>query len=256
MPTLAIGRFTCAAANPDDTLSTAVPVTFFYAPLHLVLWGSVLGLFGFAFVHLHGAESFSAAKYVVLVPGLIGVVFAVFNNTFVLFLGIPLACLTVLFLTWRLLRVQNSLWAAFQAFILCIVMTGLYLALSEDVWRSWEIYPVYSLILGGCTAWPLVALRLAVRRRASWKRLLVGLVFGPAVPILVLFGSGIFDGAPWWAYLLTAGFFGVPPLLYTGLIRWNRWAREVATGAMFRPVVEDPEGGTPPGAVPAPAGAE
>jgi hypothetical protein len=232
MPILALGTYTAVAGGADGTLATSSPVEFTYVPLNLGVWLVGIAFFAAGVLSLRAASAYSGAKYIVLLPFVVGVVLVMVDNEYTLFSGIPLQILTVLFLVWRWLRVRNVVRSVFQIIILCIVLTAVnFLSISEIYSAPLFLRVIYPLVLGVCIAWPLVTLRIAVRRQVTWKRLTAGLMFGAPVVIGILaFALGIFGYAPWWVWLLTAAVFFFPALLFSALIRWNAWARDVVTG--------------------------
>jgi hypothetical protein len=88
---------------------------------------------------------------------------------------------------------------------------------------------------GGMIASPIVGIRLMIRKGVTWKRLLGGigvgflLFLGFAGVVIAAYGFPSMEDA--WYVLPT---FFTPAIVFAGLVRWNAWACDVATGVMFQ----------------------
>jgi len=238
MPILALGTYSARLAGSDDALVRASPGDFTYLPLNWLLWLALVGLSGAVIRSFRRMRPYPRSRYLVLVPGIVGLPLALFlGHHPISAFSIPLQALTILFLVTYWLRLKGTLRGSLLALGACLVTSlGTMLVLPGNLNQSASIAGVQGLAIGACIGFPLFAIRVAIRRRVTGRRLLLGLLIGVGAPILVMgVFFGLFSHAPWWAFPLVISFLGFHGIIYSVLVRWNSWARDVVTGAMFRP---------------------
>lgn len=247
MPVLSFGSYSARVAGGDGVFVQSEPVRFFYLPLNLATWLAVILLLLLGIRYYPRLDrGFGAGKYGILLPGAVGIGIICLVEGENLMFGFPLQALTLSLLLWRWRRVRGSLWAAVLA-----LAAGVAISLANicviPVLRENYIIPAFpvGVVIGGICAWPLLTLRVAVRKGVTWRRLLVGVLLGMALPLAGLIPYGISFGAPAKAYWNILEFVALAALPFAVYVRWNRWVRAVATGRMFRPA----QATSPPSAV-------
>ncbi len=222
------------------------PVTFSHIPLTNFI-RAIVGLFGligfaavcvFAIPKLRADRTYSPFRFCILVPGLLGVALALWcRNTFVL-CCVPLQALTLTFLLWRWWNAGD--WASASVAALGASLLA--------AWPNMQLIPATEgivgipagILVGGLTAFPIITLRIAVREQATWPRLLVGLVVGAGLPcaglsfILILYAIVAGSAPPVAVCVSVPIFFGLPVLLFIGLVCGDKWTEAVATGSTPR----------------------
>jgi hypothetical protein len=179
-----------------------------------------------------------------LVPGLIGAVMAVIAgtirdtdaNAILLFFSTSVQIPSVSFVLWRVLRVRNGFLAAAILFGvgICVFCANMILFETEGVPFYFVI--IYGAVAGPTLGFPPAAIRFAVRRGVTWGRLLIGFLIGAGVPsvLLTIFMWNLVSRG--YYLLFFYSFLSTPALLFCVLVRWNSWARAVATGELFRSI--------------------
>jgi hypothetical protein len=258
MPILAFGKF--KARSADETgFVRGHSVTFTYVPWYLALWFGLVAAFGaLARIFWITRRSYAKGRFLVFVPGIAGIAIAVFVDlgNISWLLAPALETFTVTFILWRILRIRRRIPAALLAVLSGLVVSAVHMAI--DAWGSsyWYYYIYYFVVPAGMGLAPVVGIRLFLRDRVTWKRILAGLIIGAlfAFPIYLFFvvqytvsqfesswelitaafGMGIdpFTFGHSWSLMLLP--FGAAGFLFVVFVRWNAWARDVATGNMFR----------------------
>lgn len=238
MPLLALGFYAARVAGGDAGFLQSEPVSFFYLPLNLVMWLAIIAVLLLGIRYYPRLDRGSGVgKYGILLPGAVGIGIVCLVDDESLLFGFPLQVLTLSLLLWRWRRVRNSLWAAVLALAagIAISLANIY---TIPVLRENYFIPAVpvALIIGGICAWPLLTLRVAIRKGVTWRRLMAGVLLGMAVPLAGLIPYGISFEAPSEAYWNILAFVALATLPFAVYVRWNRWVRAVATGRMFQPV--------------------
>lgn len=246
MPNHTSGPYTASITNAQGTYVDCEPVTFSYIQLK-GFFRVLVGLFGvfcltvvcvFAIPKLLADRAYSPFRYAILVPGVVGLVLALWcRNTSVL-CYIPLQVLTLTFLEWR--RWNLGEWTTAS-------ITPLYISLLTALLNLQLIPATQGLVgipagilVGGLTAFSIIALRIAIREQVTWPRLLAGLAIGAGLPcagalfILILYGIIAGSAPPFAVCVSIPIFFGLPVLLFIGFVCGNTWAEDVATGSILR----------------------
>jgi hypothetical protein len=258
MPILAFGEF--KARSADETgFVRGQAMTFTYAPWYLALWFGIAATFGvLARIFWITRRSYAKGRYLVIVPGVAGVAIAVFVewSTVTWLLPPALETFTVTFVLWRLLRIRRRVPAALLAVFAGLAVSAAHIAI--DAWGSayWHYYIYYFLAPAGMALAPVAGIRLFLRDRVTWKRILAGIALGVlfALPLYLFFvaqysmsafgnswelitaafGMGIDPFALGHSWSLVFLPFGAAGFLFVAFTCWNAWARDVATGNMFR----------------------
>jgi len=234
MPILAFGKYTARPEVSDPEIQSATAVPFTYYPLSVPFLVAGLALLAGVVRVFRRARIYSAGRYAVFIPGIIGIVLMQWEGAgdmgeMIFVLGIAFLIPTAVFITWRILRTSRTLFAVLLApLVTAIVLTA---GLMDELMRSGTGQIVSVLIGGLIFAWPIMALRFVCRKRVSWKRIAVSLLVG-LVPIIVFF---IFllatrGGGNWGEMLPALGITMAPTLIAAAYIRWNAWARDLVTG--------------------------
>jgi hypothetical protein len=239
MPVSAFGEFTARSAD-ETGFVRGQAVTFTYIPTFFIPWGGGALVLGFlVWVAWKLRRSGKAAPFAVLVPGLVGVgttILAGMDEYLVFFIAAPLETVTVTLLAWRLVRARNRVAAAMLALVLGfgVVFANMMIDYGRlDQTHFLREFLLPALIIGFLIASPLAGPRLLMKDRRIRKRFILGLglgfLFSVALLIVVLLIWGESGGAGLVLLLFVPG-----TLLFSILVKWNHWARDVATGEMFR----------------------
>jgi hypothetical protein len=234
MPILALGEYSAKVKPPGPDLHAATAVTFIYLPLHIpFLLTGVLVLAGIV-RSIRRIPGYSAARYAVFAPGIAGIVLAWYGiqesiGEELFIVGMAIQVPTAVFLAWRVLRARKTLRAVLLAPVVSAVVFTANFFISGELPDAQTLltFLVVSLIF----IWPLIVLRFVCRNRASWQRIIVGLLAGllPVAMFLVLFffaqGGGDLD-----EIIPILGIIMIPAVISAGFIRWNAWARDIVTG--------------------------
>jgi hypothetical protein len=238
MPILARGKYGVRVFGPGkDPFISGEAASFDYFPYNLALL-PVFGIFviaGFVVWNLID-RSYSSARNLVLLPAAIAVFWgALTEPTWGIVVSAPLFALVAVFLVWRITKVRGVGGAV------ALVMLGAFVGAGFSV-----IFEVGNLgialtialavpvaFLGIFIGIPYAVTRAAVRNDAENARAWAGMA--PAVPLGLLAFLVVFliSRSAVDALLAAIALFVVPAALFGLLVRWNAWARDVATGAMF-----------------------
>jgi len=240
MPILAIGEFKARSAD-ESGFVRGQAVTFTYVPWYLALWfGCAALVAAIARLFWRARRSYSKGRYLVLIPGVVGIAMLVFLEFgYLTWLVTPsLGTLTVVFVIWRLLRVRSRVLGAFLA--AAAGMAVLLATLMVVYWKldarfDWgDLFTV--LVFGGNVGGPVAGIRLALRDRVTWKRLMAGLGIGFVITLgfhaIEATRYEYFSFGDLWPDVLVP--FAIGGCIFAVFARWNAWARDVATGNMFR----------------------
>jgi hypothetical protein len=243
MPIHAVGSYTARIAEGDRSFIDAQPATFTYLPVRSLVWAIWIGMgLGMLWLMRRFDRNLSASRYWVLVPGLIGAVTAIIAGTirdtdangFLLFFSTSVQILSVSFVLWRVLRVRSSFLAAAILFGVGICVFCANMILFEIGGLPFFVVVIYSAMAGPTLGFPPAAIRFAVRKGVTWGRLVIGFLIGAGVPSIVL-TIFMWNLASQTYYLFVLySFLLTPALVFCVLVRWNSWARAVATGELFR----------------------
>jgi hypothetical protein len=241
MPVSSFGDFTVRSPDKSGFVRSQV-VTFTYIPTFFIPWtcgGLVLAFLAWLIWKLR--RSGKAAPYAVLVPGLVGVgatLLVGMDEYLVFFIAAPLEAVTVTLLVWRLVRARNRVLAAVLA--LGLGFGVIFVNMMIDYGRMIQTHFIRdfllpALIIGLMIAAPIAGPRLLMKGRGIRKRFILGLGLGfllsVTLTIIVILIWGDSGGAGVVLLLFVPG-----AALFAILVKWNRWARGVATGEMFRKV--------------------
>lgn len=234
MPFYKMGQFQANLVGVGSTELQTKPVEFRHYPAGPFL--SVLLLILYALL-LRYPTMFDAAyqrsKCWGLLPGVIGLVLVFFVPIKISFILMPLFILSLTFLAWRWLKLRRWFAASIIAFLVSAIFFSINMTLMNNRLPPISILLIFSAVSGIAFAFPMIALRIAVYKQATFLRIMIGLAIGFVLPFLGLALYLWLAGAPYYIYLYTLGTVACMSIPFALLIHYNAWVRDLATGNMF-----------------------
>jgi hypothetical protein len=230
MPILSAGSYTAHVSGGDGDLLTVDAASFTYLPVNRVL---ILCFAFYFFRRFRGGfrdSGWSAAsRIVVLLPGAVGVVPMFFVGQGLESFAVPLLTVTLTFILWDAWKARECFPAVCVAFVASGIVMFLHMLLQA---ASGVVGIAFvSVLAGAVNAYPIVVLRVAIRHGVTWPRLCAGVALATLPPFFV---AALFLGM---VGLIEASFavplyFCISALPFCALVRWNPWARSIATGEL------------------------
>jgi hypothetical protein len=235
MPVLSFGTYQALIRSGSTVSATGGKDTFFYCPLNRFVIGGALFYLLLGFFHeVPDKRKRYRARYLVLVPGLVGLILYYSQSQYLTPIALQLQITTVCFLFWH--TFQASRWSAHLLTVLvCVILTMMYMF---EVSRGLAIGQGF--ISGLLLALPIVTFHWFIRNEVSGIQVTVGVVIGLALPFIPLLCLILPASVPWIALLFMLFYLAASLVPIACLVLWNRWARDVALGH-FQENLGDPE---------------
>jgi len=242
MPILARGKYSVRVFGPGkDPFISGKAASFDYFPYNLALlpFFGIFVIAGFVVWNLIDRD-YSAARNLVLLPAAAAVFWGALSEpTWGIVVSAPLIALAGVFIILRVTRVRG--WGAAAALSILGASLGAGLSVIFEIGNLGIGLTIALAIpvtfLGILIGLPYAVTRVAVRDDAGNGRAWAGMA--PAVPLALftfLVALLVTEAeAPLHSLLVALVLFIFPAVLFALLVRWNAWARDVATGAMFEP---------------------
>lgn len=225
MPLLSCGSYQASVSVSNNVYATAIPASFFYFPANrLILGGGLLYLLLGFFRKVPVRQREDPSRFVVLIPGVLGLCLYFFNMADAYTFAIPLQAVTVSFLVWYALRARRAR-ARFLTMLVCILLTVVNVI--ED---SGAGAIVIGFFYGMIVALPIVILHRLIQNGVSPGRVISALILGLGAPFMLLLFFTSLVGAPVSVMWYTLLFFAASSVPFACLVMWNTWARDVAMG--------------------------
>jgi len=232
MPYLAMGTFQARVAGPGNEFIENRPAEFTFFPLRAGLYILALAIIGLFYRYYRRAGSrYSLARYLALVPGILGILllFLISDEQLRSLIGIPLIIVTLILTVWRLSRAKNFWWMQFLGWLTTFLTMLIYCLI---------MYPIgplnvikLNLFLGTALYLSWFAFCLLCRRESEWLRWLFAILLGLAASVSALSVYALWIlHAPGWLALLMLAFASLFLLPFALLARWNAWVRDLVQG--------------------------
>ncbi|MFH1740068.1 MAG: hypothetical protein ABIH23_13750, partial [bacterium] len=222
MPILSFGSFTAKPSGHSGSIVESGVVQFRYYPIGDVLF-AILVVF-FLWKIRRGKRAFTTVWHWVLVPGLVGVACLVSSHQVLIFVSIPLLLVTASLLTWYRLRIRSWFGSAVWTIIVCAALVT-FVGFLMDTPTVALVFQ--SFIAAIYISFPLIVIRISVRKSVSSRRLLIASVVAillPLTPLLILcFVEPISRDQFQMVISAHAGFMAASAVPFAVLVRWNSW---------------------------------
>jgi hypothetical protein len=238
MPALSHGTYAVDVSGPGkDPFVQGESASFNYFPYNLAAF-PFFGVLVAVVVAMWNRmdRAYSGAKNLVLLPSAAAIVWGLLSEpTWGIIVGAPLHAVTATFLVWRMAKVRS--WGAGIALVVVGAMLGAVFSLVPAFPNLGPLLAVAlaipMVLLGIMIGVPLVVARATIRETVQTARLFMGAAAGlPFAVITFAFVTFVLE-SPIRGLLASIALFIVPVVVFSILICGNRWARDVATGAMF-----------------------
>lgn len=224
MPLLSFGFYKASLRLGDGGNPSAVSEPFFYCPINrLVIGGVLLFLLVPFFRGVPGRQREYRARYVILVPGLVGIFLYHRQAELIGAFSLPLLIPTVCLLVWNAFRARG-LKARCLVVLASVLLVTLILF---DVSQGSAIGQ--GVIIGLLFALPTVVFHWFIRKEVSALQVVGGLAAGSVLPIVLLLCFIPHMGSPIQVLFMFL-FFVASVVPLASLVLRNRWARDVAMG--------------------------
>lgn len=237
MPILSHGQFTVSINSSRSAFIQSDSAKFTFYALAPIVGVIAFGLCLLAFrFHRRLDPAYSAAKLWALAPAFAGlVIFFLFSNNQMAFFAYPPAIVTLVLAVWRWRRAASVL-STFLYALAAIFCLNVVVALAiAGSFAEMGAFLLLNIFLGGLFALPICIVRTFVRSRVTGLRLFCGYVVTTIIPFAPFVIFLYLQDVSTIELFYPAGFISLLTLPLILLIRWNAWARDVATGAMFAP---------------------
>jgi hypothetical protein len=238
MPILARGRYSVRVFGPGkDPFISGEAASFDYFPYNLALL-PIFGIFviaGFVVWNLIDRE-YPASRNLVLLPAAVAVFWGALSEpAWGIVVSAPLVALAAVFLIWRVAKVRSV--GGATALVILGAFVGAGFSVLFEIGNLGIALTVALAIpvafLGIIIGIPYAVTRAAVGHNADNARAWAGT--GAALPLGLFIFLVVYlaSRSAVSALLAALALFIIPAILFALLVRWNAWARDVATGSMF-----------------------
>ena len=172
MPILQYGEYKVQLTGFDSDAVKSPAVTFYCYPYFDLLCCFVFLIF-MCLLWNPGLydESYNRSKYWAVLPMVIGFLVMLLRIETLQYSTLPLIALSLILLTWRWIKPKNWSSASFSAFIICGMLSMIYMVLGDSSWPPLDAYFIIFATGGLGLAYPVIVLRIAIRKGGISKKL-------------------------------------------------------------------------------------